>query len=368
MIGLRPNTKYYYKVGSGNTFSNVFSFTTLPINGDKSKITWTIVADMGTGEVRSPAAPTTLDKVTESVVRGRSQGVFHAGDLSYARGVAVFWDKWMQLIEPIGSKVPYMVGVGNHEQVSIGTKKDISGYMPYHPAGSWANYKDDSHGECSVPVYHRFRAPKTTFNNLESNSVFWYSYQVGTATFVAWSSEHDCTPDSPQYKYLEATLKSIDRSKFPWVIMLGHRPLIGIGSMQEHFRSNIGVLMKKYKVDISFVGHLHSYMRSFPIDSTLWNQQEKSIINNNSPTPNNAWGTIQILIGNAGFHIDGDKNRKVTQKCNGGDKFFCAAKDNQYGFGEVEFDSNTFKFNYYHSNNDFNQPPVESITLNNLHR
>lgn len=43
--------------------------------------------------------------------------------------------------------------------------------------------------------------------------------------FIMISTEHDLSPGTRQYKWLEQDLKSIDRSKTPWVIIGGHRPM-----------------------------------------------------------------------------------------------------------------------------------------------
>ena len=43
--------------------------------------------------------------------------------------------------------------------------------------------------------------------------------------FVMMSTEHDFRPGSRQYQWLEKDLKSVDRSKTPWVIVGGHRAM-----------------------------------------------------------------------------------------------------------------------------------------------
>jgi hypothetical protein len=40
--------------------------------------------------------------------------VLHVGDVAYADGNADVWDSFMEEIEPIASRVPYMVGIGKH--------------------------------------------------------------------------------------------------------------------------------------------------------------------------------------------------------------------------------------------------------------
>jgi acid phosphatase type 7 len=37
------------------------------------------------------------------------------GDIAYARGHASLWEYFMEFIQPLASKLPFMVGIGNHE-------------------------------------------------------------------------------------------------------------------------------------------------------------------------------------------------------------------------------------------------------------
>jgi len=42
---------------------------------------------------------------------------------------------------------------------------------------------------------------------------------------IMMSTEHDYRPGSPQYIWLENDLKNVDRSKTPFVMVGGHRPM-----------------------------------------------------------------------------------------------------------------------------------------------
>ena len=67
--------------------------------------------------------------------------------------------------------MPYMAGIGNHEQDHLsGGSKDPSGAPGegWHPW--WGNFGDDSGGECGVPMYYRFHMPDN------GNAVWWYVY------------------------------------------------------------------------------------------------------------------------------------------------------------------------------------------------
>jgi len=82
------------------------------------------------------------------------------------------------------------------------------------------------------------------------------------------SSEHDLSPGSRQYQWLEADLKAVDRSRTPWLILELHRsmyeseadPLNSIVSVQTRHR--VEPLLKKYNVDLVLSAHYHSYLRT----------------------------------------------------------------------------------------------------------
>lgn len=52
----------------------------------------------------------TLGAMVKEDKRARTDMVLHAGDMSYANGEPSIWDEFMTAIEPIASRIPYMVG------------------------------------------------------------------------------------------------------------------------------------------------------------------------------------------------------------------------------------------------------------------
>ena len=94
-----------------------------------------------------------------SMIDNQTIGSIHfIGDLSYADGAAHVWDVWMDMIQPIASRVPVMVGVGNHEY-----DHSDGGFQPDWGEGS---FKSEG-GECGVPISKRFAVPDN------GNGVFW---------------------------------------------------------------------------------------------------------------------------------------------------------------------------------------------------
>lgn len=142
---LKPNTLYFYRFGSNVTgFSPVYSFRTKPIQANST--TFIFYGDMGSDF--SPRAVETVKRVLEEP---RVDFILHAGDLSYSMGFMWMWDYFFNVIEPVATKIPYYVSVGNHELDEIGKT-----WTP-----SWGNYGNDSGGECGLVVQKRFKMPNS---------------------------------------------------------------------------------------------------------------------------------------------------------------------------------------------------------------
>ena len=176
------------------------------------------------------------------------QCIIHLFSKRYACGDALIWDQWSQLVEPMASRVPYMVGVGNHEYVHAEPSAtaggvDISGVAGPSFRPGWADYRDDSFGECALPVVARFdgsggpqppplasasRSVLSSLNAIASgsgNKVFWYSFDYGMIHFTILSSEHDWQAGSLQHDWAVADLAAVDRKKTPWLVVQLHRPM-----------------------------------------------------------------------------------------------------------------------------------------------
>jgi hypothetical protein len=124
---LHPSTTYFYRTGTDEDgWSSVYSFTNRPANGD-SEVTLIAYGDLGLS-LLAPGAKSTMDRVGARVMSTNITCLLHIGDISYAQGIGVMWDVFMIQIEPIASRIPYMVSIGNHEYDHVtGGDKDPSG-------------------------------------------------------------------------------------------------------------------------------------------------------------------------------------------------------------------------------------------------
>jgi hypothetical protein len=215
----------------------------------------------------------TTASILQEIASDEYAMVLHIGDISYALNYGVTWEEWFDEIEPIATQVPWMVGLGNHEYDHFD--------QPFKP--SWGNYGNDSNGECGVPYRNRFHMPSGLLDQgkgkaedqktglLPVDDTWWYSFDYGNVHWVMMSSEHDFTPGSQQYQWLENDLASVNRTLTPWVVFNGHRPMYCSGDYPSDYKMALNLqfyledLLYKYRVDLCLWGHYHSYERTCPV-------------------------------------------------------------------------------------------------------
>eukprot|EP01138_Halocafeteria_seosinensis_P005643 gb/GECG01005769.1/.p1 GENE.gb/GECG01005769.1/~~gb/GECG01005769.1/.p1 ORF type:complete len:624 (+),score=34.21 gb/GECG01005769.1/:1-1872(+) len=297
LTGLTESARYYYQVSNGHANSDwgaVEAFITAPEVGTDKTVQSTVFGDSGvtlplTTVVPghhlnwSNFAPAGISK--EFLLKSTADlknplNIIHIGDISYAVGYAVFWEYFMsRQIGTIAARIPYMVGIGNHEY-------DWP-TQPFRP--SWSSYGRDSGGECGVPYFQRFHMPGPGNSTVRS---LYYSFDWGPIHYLVMSTETDFMPGSSQYKWIVNDLASVNRTKQPWLVFMGHRPMYTSSNhsfslpMDYHFRTVYDPLMRIYHVDLALWGHVHQYERTAPMA-------------HGSEAPA-GHGTVHVVIGNAG--------------------------------------------------------------------
>jgi len=237
-----------------------------------------------------------VPQVVSDIEGGYDSFLLHPGDLGYAMGSGYIWDVWGALIEPISSRIPYMVTVGNHEYDHTGSRLDPSGAPSegWHPP--WGNFGDDSRGECGVPTAARFSGTGSSVAG--ANGVFWYSFDEGPVHVTMLSSEHEWTVGSRQYEWLAADLAAVDRAATPWIVLATHRMMYTTQLLEEAdynvslaFRREVEPLLTRHKVNLMLVGHQHSYERSCAaFDGAC--------------VPPGEQGTVHLVVGSAGASLE----------------------------------------------------------------
>ena len=288
LTNLESNTRYFYRCGGINfNYSPIKNFTTSLVRGSPDTFSFAVYGDM---DITSyPGAEATAKLLLKGATEQDSLSfVLHIGDISYANGFSYRWEEWMTMIEPYSSLIPYMVSVGNHDQVTAkGLGKDPSGGSTVKHAGS----VHDSGGECGIPLYNRFHMPDN------GNHLWWYSFDYGSVHITQISSEHDLSPGSVQFQWLHNDLMKVDSLVTPWKIVTLHRPmytsekLINEPIVGKQLRQDIEELLTDNKVDLFISGHNHAYERTCKI----YNSQ-----------CDNGKGIVNIVVGTGGMQLDYD--------------------------------------------------------------
>ncbi len=256
MTGLIPGEEVTYRVGSGNAWSNDYTFT--PIDPDAIHFEWISIADHGESSEG-------MDVSDAIIADTDAQLVTLSGDISYADGEQSTWDIWFNYQEESMRKIPWMTAVGNHEN------EPGYGFTPYE-------HRFDSDGQ------------------IESE-IFWYSRQYPGVHMVFMSTEHDYDAGSSQYTWLDQELASIDREKTPFLIVYGHSPMYSSNSYhgsEVELRDALEELYVEHGVDLVIAGHDHFYERTWPVsDESVMDKGMEDIFGRGH-------GPIHLVIGIAG--------------------------------------------------------------------
>jgi hypothetical protein len=303
--GLPPLTTFYYRVGDpgGSGTSDELSFTTGPAPGGRVKgralqMQFAFFGDMGLAN--SQATIGLLETLASTGLNGSApiDFVIHGGDIGYGDQYPAYmyervWQQFFANMEPVMSRVPYMVAPGNHE---FGCGHD--------------ECEEDTRDFRTYGM--RFALPVRSYGGL---SPMWYAFQRGNVQFVVTSTETDYpraffdSKFGDQLKWLDATLAAAvkNRANVPWIFVIGHRPIYSTDNFfvdcdksgatcwpkgdSAIVQAAFEPLFVKYGVDVVFSGHVHSYQRTFAV------KNNGTSISKNFHNPN---APVYVVAGGAG--------------------------------------------------------------------
>ncbi|KAK6758890.1 hypothetical protein RB195_016241 [Necator americanus] len=268
MRNLKPSTNYYYQIGARS-----FSFNTLPENPQTYKAC--IFGDLGYFHGNSTAS------LIKNGLAGKFDFIVHLGDIAYDLHTknGTTGDNYMNQLEPLFSKVPYMVIAGNHE--------------------------DD--GKNFTDYQERFWMPHNGYGDNQ-----FYSFDLGPVHWVGISTEYY------GYYYIygeEPVLTQYEWLKNDLTIRTGWLDMPGLES-----------LFLQQGMDVGFWGHEHSYERFYPIaDKQFWNDTN-AYNNPNAP--------VYVISGSAGCHTPYTEFSENPWP-------FSAARVNDYGYSILTIANST---------------------------
>jgi hypothetical protein len=223
--GLKPGTRYNYKVSYDNTTLESASFTTAPVPGTQN---WRMVAY---GDNRT--YPETHKRIVSQILKLNPSMIIHSGDL-VARGndYAQWKQQYFDPMKGLSENITVFPSLGNHEMNS--------------------------------PFYYEYMSLP------DENDESYYSFDYGNAHFIALNSNEREAPfeiDSEQTKWLIKDLK--ENADAEWKIVFFHHPLFRCHPTRgiEPQRWVWQQVFEDYGVDLVVNGHDHYYQRTYGIGS-----------------------------------------------------------------------------------------------------
>lgn len=237
---LKPGTKYLYRIGTINTFSEWYSFETAPT------ITATPFKFLIFGDSQSVNYKLWQQVASTAYSRNKSARFFiNMGDLVDTGDSYTQWQGWFDGVKNIAEFIPAMPVSGNHENYSPG------------------------------PVFikaqlylEQFQLPT---NAPTAFSKQMYSFDYGDVHFVVLDSQFGeqraFSPDLADIQ-LQWLQQDLEKTKQKWKLVFMHRPVHNKNNGQlNKIGKMLTTIFDNHHVNIVFTAHTHDYHRSFPLRS-----------------------------------------------------------------------------------------------------
>ena len=239
--GLAPDTKYIYRVGGAEIWSEARTFITAAEESDAFSFVFfgdiQVKSDMETeyaqwGELAKKAYERAPDMAF---------GLF-AGDIVESGISLAQFDSFSKNAAPVFGSVPMMATNGNHESNFIGGKPEM--YLDYFalpkngPAGFIEEFYSFDYANCHVTVLN------------------------------SWVFSGEQPLNDGDYAKINAWIENDLRSSgATWKIVLMHHPAYAVHNdgVANAVLSEWSPLFERFGVSLVFVGHQHVYSRTYPM-------------------------------------------------------------------------------------------------------
>jgi len=246
LVNLKPRHKYSYRVGDGEHWSEMLSFSTADPKTRNFK--FLIFGDSQSPLTGDPPYNLWRNTIHDAYnANPDAKFIVNVGDLVDYGQRGAHWNAWFAAARGVIDRIPEMPVSGNHE--SFGSR------------------------DTSKPEYwvSQFILPLNGPEGLKEQA---YSYDYGPVHFVVLDSQQEEQKKygdilTVQRAWLEADLAA---SKAPWKIVFFHRP--PYGNMAKRTNDDIKAafcpILEKHQVDLVFNAHDHSVARTHPINGTIY--------------------------------------------------------------------------------------------------
>ncbi|KAJ6324814.1 hypothetical protein OIU76_011998 [Salix suchowensis] len=243
MKDLKKGVRYYYQVGSDSKgWSTTQSFVSR--NGDSDETIAFLFGDMGTSTPYATFIRTQDESIATmkwilrdiEAIGDKHAFISHIGDISYARGP--------------GNQIGPM---------------QFTELMVAVNAGFLTALNLTCQGTLQNQLGPELLQPRNLY----------YSFDTGAVHFVYISTETNFVSGSSQYNFIKQDLESVNRSKTPFVVVQGHRPMYTSSNenrdapMRNKMLEHLEPLFTKNNVTLALWGHVHRYERFCPVNNFI---------------------------------------------------------------------------------------------------
>ncbi|MDD5765724.1 MAG: metallophosphoesterase family protein [Candidatus Marinimicrobia bacterium] len=275
---LQPGTKYQYRVGDGNNWSETFSFTTEKADADRFEF-----LVFGDSHEKKPIYQVWQKTVTQAYQQNPSaKFTISVGDLIYSGKDYAQWQAWLTACQDVITYIPSVPVIGDHEPRGVTSKE-----------------------ECQRPEYFTklFRTPQNGPEKLKGEA---YSFDYGFAHIVVLNSQLTYEFADPAEKkamfqaesaWLDADLAATDK---PWKIVVYHDATYNLSPDRSGVltKTYFAPIFDKHHVDVVFNGHDHAMARSY-------------FIRNEEFVSSATDGTVYFISGRSGDNAKESLSHKV---------------------------------------------------------
>ena len=235
--GLKPGSKYIYRVGAGSYWSEWFEFETAGVNNEPFSFIYFGDPQIGL----KTEWPRVMRKAYQQSPGCRF--MLYAGDLINRAERDIEWDEWFKTGSWLCAMVPQVMTPGNHD---------------------YAGLKVDSHWNS------QFNQPSNGPAGLDGTCFFidYPNLRLISIDSAAGSelSDENGYPLKAQEAWLDSVL-STNRAR--WVVVTTHLPFYSTKDTRDNpqLRRHFQPILEKYNVDLVLTGHDHSYGRGRASDN-----------------------------------------------------------------------------------------------------
>jgi predicted GH43/DUF377 family glycosyl hydrolase len=229
---LVPNTKYAYRVGQGENWSEWIHFNTAGKTGEKFSFLYYGDVQVNIRSMWSRVAREAYAKAPDARV------AIYAGDLINKANRDVEWGDWFEAGGFIHSMIPGFPTPGNHDHYEGPDGKPLT----------------------SVFWRPQFTLPENGPEGLEETC---YYADIQGTRFISLNSDRAEESDEYLEKQRVWMEKVLSSNPNKWTCVTFHHPIYSPKSTRDNkrMRETFKPLFDKYKVDLVLQGHDHTYAR-----------------------------------------------------------------------------------------------------------